>query len=250
MRLSEWTFPRSVCGRVRVCKRACVVCVVSVPGVMTWHKVRGAGAMIRWTRVIECAHKCVIYPLRLGLTRESAARRDGSGLTRGVCRRMSPLRLGCTIGGPTRVGRVTLFRDWAHRLGPCRIRPATSTSRTRVDDLVRLSAWRSASANPTARLVVPLFPLIAGSNRLESTEYSPSEALAWSSLFRLTQPPDPYPHSSETQRHRLLSLTYRGSPARAHSLRPYVRAGQSAAPVTPSFGHAPLGRYRLWHLAV
>ena len=105
------------------------------------------------------------------------------------CRRMSPLWLGCTIGGPTRVGRVTLFRDWAHRLGPCRIRPATSTSRTRVDDLVRLSAWHSASANPTARLVVPLFPLIAGSNRLESTEYSPSEALAWSSLFRLTNPP-------------------------------------------------------------
>ena len=177
--------------------------------------------------------------------------RDNTAYTRILnCRRMSPLRLGCTIGGPTRVGRVALFRDWAHRLGPCRIRPATSTSRTRVDDLVRLSAWRSASANPTARLVVPLFPLIAGSNRLESTEYSPSEALAWSSLFRLTQPPDPYPHSSETQRHRLLSLTYRGSPARAHSLRPYVRAGQSAAPVTPSFGHAPLGRYRLWHLAV
>ena len=173
--------------RARPTARVCVCC--ELPCVMTWHKVRGSGAMIRWTRVIECAHKCVIYPLRLGLTRESAARRDGSGLTRGVCRRMSPLRLGCTIGGPTRVGRVTLFRDWAHRLGPCRIRPATSTSRTRVDDLVRLSAWRSASANPTARLVVPLFPLIAGSNRLESTEYSPSEALAWSSLFRLTTPP-------------------------------------------------------------
>ena len=131
--------------------------------------------------------------------------------TNPLCRRMSPLRLGCTIGGPTRVGRVTLFRDWAHRLGPCRIRPATSTSRTRVDDLVRLSAWRSASANPTARLVVPLFPLIAGSNRLESTEYSPSEALAWSSLFRLTTP-HPYSHSTETQRHRFCLLYTSPSP--------------------------------------
>ena len=130
----RWAYgSRSVCGRVRVCKRACVVCVVSVPCVITWYKVRGLCAMFKWTRAIECAPVCVVHPLRLGLTRESAARRDGSGLTRGVCRRMSPLRLGCTIGGPTRVGRVTLFRDWAHRLGPCRIRPATSTSRTRVE---------------------------------------------------------------------------------------------------------------------
>ena len=63
MRLSEWTFPRSVCGRVRVRPTVRVVCVVSVPCVMAWHRVRGLCAMFKWTRAIECAPVCVCFTL-------------------------------------------------------------------------------------------------------------------------------------------------------------------------------------------